>query len=785
MDRHEIRLWILVPLFWFLAVPPVRTTESSVLAFTHATLIDGTGGPAQRDVTVVVNGERISTISHIASTNLPPDAVVIDATGKFLIPGLWDMHVHWYDKEYLPLFLVNGVTGVRVMHGTPMHHEWKKEIEVGKLLGPRLYIGSPILDGPKPAWPGSTAVATPIEGREAVSKARHDGAEFLKVYSLLPRDAYFAIAEEAKRQNLTFAGHIPIGVSVEEASAAGQRSVEHLTGMLSACSTQEVRLLQNEQAIFSGLLATNDPVDALNEVQLQSKLALQTYSQTKVELVCSILRSNQTWQCPTLVALRNISHLDESSTTNDLRVRYIPRAITASWKVDVDPRSSKEEIAEDWALHKKVFRKEMEIIGSMHRARVGFLAGTDTRNPYCFPGFSLHDELALLVQAGLTATEALQAATRNPARFMGREQDLGTIEPGKLADMVLLDANPLETIGNTRKIQAVVYGGRLFPRAALDEMLSNAEALSAKSIIPLSMALASIIDERGIDAAIQQYHELKRTQPMIYDFSEPALNSLGYDLLVNKKLKEAIQIFRLNVEAYPGSANVYDSLGEAYRQISDSTVDNIRKRNGIGPAPERVKQTTWRQFLKAHWDGLVAADFFTTEVMSWRGLVTYYTLFVIQLRSRLVLVCGTTVSPDSEWMKHVARQLTDAMDGFARGKTHLIIDRDTKYCSEFRQILESSGIQIVLCPPRVPQCNAIAERFVRSIKTECVERFIFLGEGHLRRTFKAYETHYNSHRNHQGMENQLLMTRVLPVVGRICCQKQVGGLLNYYYRQAA
>ena len=234
-----------------------------------------------------------------------------------------------------------------------------------------------------------------------------------------------------------------------------------------------------------------------------------------------------------------------------------------------------------------------------------------------------------------------------------------------------------------------------------------------------------------------------------------------------------------------GSDRIVGALANLHIPISDSTVDNIRKRNGIPPAPERVKQTTWRQFLKAHWDGLVAADFFTTEVMSWRGLVTYYTLFVIQLRSRLVLVCGTTVSPDSEWMKHVARQLTDAMDGFARGKTHLIIDRDTKYCSEFQEILESSGIQIVLCPPRVPQCNAIAERFVRSIKTECVERFIFLGEGHLRRTFKAYETHYNSHRNHQGMENQLLMTRVLPVVGRICCQKQVGGLLNYYYRQAA
>ena len=234
-----------------------------------------------------------------------------------------------------------------------------------------------------------------------------------------------------------------------------------------------------------------------------------------------------------------------------------------------------------------------------------------------------------------------------------------------------------------------------------------------------------------------------------------------------------------------GSDRIVGALANLHIQISDSTVDNIRKRNGIPSAPERVKQTTWRQFLKAHWDGLIAADFFATEVLSWRGLVTYYTLFVIELRSRLVQVCGTTLSPDAQWMKQVARQLTDAIDGFAQGKTHLIIDRDTKYCLGFRQILESSGVQIVLCPARVPQCNAIAERFVRSVKDECLDRLIFLGEEHLRAALSSYETHYNRHRNHQGMENQLLMPQVLPVAGRIRCQKQLGGLLNYYYRQAA
>ena len=234
-----------------------------------------------------------------------------------------------------------------------------------------------------------------------------------------------------------------------------------------------------------------------------------------------------------------------------------------------------------------------------------------------------------------------------------------------------------------------------------------------------------------------------------------------------------------------GSDRIVGALANLHFQLSDSTVDNIRKRNGIPSAPERVKQTTWRQFLNSHWEGLIAADFFTTEVLCWRGLVTYYTLFVIELRSRLVQVCGTTVSPDGEWMKQMARQLTDGIDGFARGKTHLIINRDTKYCSQFRQILESSGVQMVLCPPRVPQCNAIAERFVRSIKSECLDRLIFLGEEHLQSSLKGFEEHYNLRRNHQGLDNRLLTPKVLPAEGTIRRKKELGGLLNYYYREAA
>lgn len=235
-----------------------------------------------------------------------------------------------------------------------------------------------------------------------------------------------------------------------------------------------------------------------------------------------------------------------------------------------------------------------------------------------------------------------------------------------------------------------------------------------------------------------------------------------------------------------GSNRIVGALDNLGFKVSDSTIDNIRHRNGFDPSPVRGKHSTWRRFLQAHWESLIAADFFTTEVLTWNGLVTFYTLFVIDLRSRSVHVCGTTVSPNAQWMRQVARQLVDAADGFALGKTHLIIDRDTKYAEGFRELLESAGVKIVLCPPRVPQCNAFAERFVRSIKQECLSQLVFFSEGHLHKTISIFIGHYGHRRNHQGIENKLIEPQVsLSKVGRIRCQKELGGMLNYYYREAA
>lgn len=452
-------------------VHSTQNPQSTQLVFTHVTVVDATGAPAKSDMTVVITGDRITEIGKTQKVRVPKNAQVVDATGKFLIPGLWDMHVHWYLKDYLPLFIANGVTGARLMWGMQVHQQWRKEIKSGTLVGPRLVIASPIVDGPNPVWPGSVSVSDDREARQAVNKARLDGADFIKVYSRLTRDAYFAIADEASKQAISFAGHIPQSVTAAEASDAGQKSIEHLTGILTACSSREEELRKETAAAVSGGQRSPNPA---NSRQLTRSM-LESFNAEKAASLFARFKRNQTWQCPTLTVLRNIASLDDPKLRDDPRLKYMPFATRTQWDPTKDFRF-KDRTAEDFELARLVFKKQVEIVGAMRRAGVEFLAGTDALNPYCFPGFSLHDELVLLVSAGLTPMEALRAGTVNPARFLGKERELGTVEKGKIADLVLLDASPLSDITNTQKINAVVVGGKLIPKSELQQMLATVEA---------------------------------------------------------------------------------------------------------------------------------------------------------------------------------------------------------------------------------------------------------------------------------------------------------------------
>jgi imidazolonepropionase-like amidohydrolase len=586
--RKTTRQWLLFSLLCLLA--PSSAASQTTLAITHASIIDAAGGPTLPDSTVLISGGRITAIGSSTNLAVPKGSQVVDATGKFLIPGLWDMHVHPEGKDYLPLFIANGVTGIRVMWGDPEDHEWRKAIEAGELIGPRMIIASPLVDGPKPYWRGSVSVSTEGQARQAVVNAKQAGADFVKVYQFLPRDLYFAIADEAKKQGIPFAGHVPEAVSAQEASSAGQKSFEHLVGVLPACSTHSDELLKAGQDDLAEGLLSKPKFWGPRARQLRQTM-LDTYSPEKVAALSAVLKSNGTWQVPTLTLLRMFAYGDDPAFLNDPRLKYLPIRTRSSW----DPAAiDGKQTPDDFAYMKREFQKDLDVVGVMQKSGVGILAGTDTANPFCFPGFSLHDELGLLVRAGLSPLQALQAATVSPARFQGREKDLGTIEKGKIADLVVLDANPLGDIGNTKKIFAVVSAGKLYSRNALDQMLANVEAIANRQ--PIGELLFKTIQEKGIEEAVKQYRELKSTQPAAYDFQENEFIGLGYHLLSMKKWTEAIEIFKLSVEAYPQSYNTYDSLAEAYMDNGDKelAIKNYKLSLQLKPdntnAVERLKK---------------------------------------------------------------------------------------------------------------------------------------------------------------------------------------------------
>ena len=481
-----VMLLILAPI---LCCQPNEQAGDRILAFTNVTVIDATGSPPQPGMTLVVVGSRITALDKTTSVELPPDALLVDATGKFVIPGLWNMHVHTLQsmasdgesvdvhETFFPLFVANGITGVRDMNGDlAILKRVRQSISVGELLGPTIVAAGPIVDGV--SWPfGSIAVQSEDDGRRAVRLLEERGADFVKVGSLVPREAYFSIADEAKRRNLPVAGHVPFSVTAAEASDAGQRSIEHFDGVLIACSRAE-RVLREEirEAIETG--DGGFSVVWLARVRAEAK-ALDTCEQKLASQLTSLFANNRTWQVPTLTLKRATAFIDDEDFTDDPRVEYIPDFLTDTWGED-NPLTG-DYTSKDFENEKRVFAKQLELVGEMHEAGVMFMAGTDAIDPFIFPGFSLHDELALFVQAGLTPMEALQTATRNPAQYLGMSDSVGTVGVGTLADLVLLDGNPLEDIRNTQKIWAVVLQGRLLQKEALEELLASQRAAASES----------------------------------------------------------------------------------------------------------------------------------------------------------------------------------------------------------------------------------------------------------------------------------------------------------------
>src|SRR5215468_3789642 len=447
------------------AIPPI--------VITHVTVINPGTSSVQANRTVVIRLNRITEVADAKKFHVPKNAWKVDGRGQYLIPGLWDMHVHsafgdWFPGGrdiILPLFIANGVTGVRDMGGDiPVLLEWRKEIEHAHIIGPRMIISGPMLDAHLPngklRFPSSIAVSTPASAVAAVDQLKSQGVDFIKVQSLISRDAYLAAAAEAHKQGLPIVGHVPDKVRIREVIDAEQKSIEHLMGIFEGCSTEEDRFIKGEGNL---------------------KLLLTTEDQQKCDSLTKLLAQNQTWQVPTLAWQRGGTFLDQ----RDLKHQPLDKYVPAYWR-DVTWRRFTEEmmpelLRDPLALRQEYFARNLQMVGALHHAGVPFMAGTDTApGIYIMPGFSLHDELANFVEAGFTPMESLQTATSNPAKFLGIEAGFGSVEAGKIADLVLLTANPIDDVRNTQKINAVIAHGRLFDRAALDQILMKVAAVAKR-----------------------------------------------------------------------------------------------------------------------------------------------------------------------------------------------------------------------------------------------------------------------------------------------------------------
>lgn len=452
-----------------------RKPPTQVLIFTNVNVVNMRDGNIAHGLTVVIKKGHITGVAKLGLVAPDHNIQIINAHGKYMIPGLWDMHVHsafvspaWDENVIYPLYIANGVTGVRDMGGDPDVLESRRSrIEGGTLLGPRLILAGPFLAGGK-SDKQTIAVNTPEEARQAVDTVKKRGLDFVKILSV-PRDSYFAIADEAKREKIPFVGHVPYSVSIREASAAGQKSVEHLSGVLLACSSREGEF--RSQGLTA--LATRDYA----AYQKLGPQILATYDQVKAGALFLQLAQNNTWQVPTLVWTQANSQIDNLDIESDPHLKYVPASVRGQW----DPAKLRANVSSDeLVVLKAEAARDVELVKAMHSAGVQFMAGSDGPDPYVIPGFSLHDELEWLVKSGFTPLQALQSATFNPAQFLGKMEKYGVVEPGHVADLLLLDENPLADIGNTRKIFGVVVNGKYYPHPELDAILQQVEKLAAQ-----------------------------------------------------------------------------------------------------------------------------------------------------------------------------------------------------------------------------------------------------------------------------------------------------------------
>jgi imidazolonepropionase-like amidohydrolase len=422
------------------------TTRNRLVVFQNVNVVPMDSERILKNQTVVIREGVIEHVGDSTETEIPEGTLVIDAAGQYLMPGLVDMHVHVKETNELLLFVANGVTAVRDMWGTtgiqlrlgfPDQLKLREQIDQGQLLGPTMYIAGPVMEGPPATMPLMPVFNSPEAARKSVAWQAAQGYDFVKVYDQLSEETYREILNAAQEHGLPVIGHTPKKVGLEAVLAGGQISIEHLTGYI-------------------------DP-DAADFAIPEDELA--HYAE--------MTREAGVWNCPTIGIYQKLvpdEHLKEYDRQPGMA--YVSPRTRALWMLFL--RGSRGNITYKGSDYpSRIAEIYTRMTRALHDAGARVILGTDTDNPYVVPGFSLHDELEYLVQAGFTPFEAIEAGTRNAAEALGALNEFGTISPGKRADLILVQGDPLKDVANARKRVGVMLRGNWLPEPELQKLLGE------------------------------------------------------------------------------------------------------------------------------------------------------------------------------------------------------------------------------------------------------------------------------------------------------------------------
>ncbi len=456
-----------------------KINNGSLVVFKDVTIIDAVNG-AREHQSVVISGNRIVKAGPAKKIKKPSGAFVVDGRGKFLIPGLWDAHMHLTNSSVIapamfPLLIANGITYIRDTAAElqlikPLLEQAEKASE-SEGMAPAVFFTGPHLDGKQLSWSSSVSAVSAAKARMIIDSLITAGVDQLKIYDLLPAEVFLDVMTYAKSKGLKVSAHVPLTMDVIEASKAGLGSMEHMYNLEFACSSDWDSLLQaRHKMIYEGAqMHGNDLRESIYHAQRMH--SFKTQDAERRTQVLKTLAENNTWQVPTLVILAEAEHRIYAREDFKKTFRYLPEPARSEWlkasEKRFDQTPSEEGLAHaQWAY---------DMIPRLVEFGIAIMAGTDMPLANLTPGFSLHEELVLLVRSGLNPMQAIESATLKPAQFLGIDNQQGSISEGMLADVVLLDANPLDDIRNTQRINAVMRNGFLHTREKLDRILSDLE----------------------------------------------------------------------------------------------------------------------------------------------------------------------------------------------------------------------------------------------------------------------------------------------------------------------